>query len=121
ELRLDATIGSDPTLAAELYRPIGKTQLFVAPYAGVGRTTYDLIEEDAVIARYRQHRERVGLNLGVNLGAVSDLRVGFYWGRSTASISVGDPGFPELRGQESGTEIVWRADTQDSAVVPAGG
>jgi len=121
ELRLDATIGSDPTLAAELYRPIGKTQLFVAPYAGVGRTTYDLIEEDAVIARYRQHRERVGLNLGVNLGAVSDLRVGFYWGRSSASISVGDPGFPELRGQESGTEIVWRADTQDSAVVPAAG
>ena len=36
ELRLDGTIGSDPTLAAELYRPIGQTPLFIAPYAGVG-------------------------------------------------------------------------------------
>ncbi len=36
ELRIDGTIGSDPHLAAELYRPLGPTPLFVAPYAGVG-------------------------------------------------------------------------------------
>ena len=35
ELRLDGTIGTDPTLATELYRPIGPTPLFIAPYAGV--------------------------------------------------------------------------------------
>ncbi len=51
ELRLDGTVGSDPTLAAELYRPIGRTPLFVAPYAGVGSATYNLIADDAVIAR----------------------------------------------------------------------
>ena len=77
ELRLDGTIGSDPTLAGELYRPIGKTPLFVAPYAGVGRATYNLIVDDAVIARYRQTRARIGLNLGVNLGARSDVRAGY--------------------------------------------
>jgi NTE family protein len=121
ELRLDGTLGSDPGLAAELYRPIGKTPLFVAPYAGVARTTYNLIDDDAVIARYRQHRSRLGFNVGVNLGARSDVRVGTYVGRSTASISVGDPGFPELRGKETGAEIVWRLDTQDSSVVPSVG
>ena len=36
ELRIDGTLGSDPSVAAELYRPIGATPLFVAPYAGVG-------------------------------------------------------------------------------------
>ena len=36
ELRIDGTIGSDPRVATELYRPIGPTPLFVAPYAGVG-------------------------------------------------------------------------------------
>ena len=36
ELRLDGTIGSDPSVGAELYRPIGPTPLFVAPYAGAG-------------------------------------------------------------------------------------
>jgi NTE family protein len=121
ELRLDATVGSDPTLAMELYRPIGHSPLFVAPYAGVGAETFNFIENDAVIAQYRQTRTRVGLNVGVNVGARSDVRLGGYVGRTTASIKVGNPGFPELSGKETGAEIVWRLDTQDSSVVPSGG
>ena len=121
ELRLDGTIGSDPTAAAELYRPIGPTPLFVAPYAFIGQRTFNLIQDDAVIARYGQTVSRLGLNVGVNLGAVSDVRVGAYVGRSTASIKVGDPGFPELSGKETGAEINWRLDTQDSPVVPSKG
>ena len=72
ELRVDATLGSNPRLGIELYRPIGSTPLFVAPYAGVGRMTFDLIEDDAVVARYKQKLARIGLNAGVNLGAHSD-------------------------------------------------
>jgi NTE family protein len=121
ELRLDATVGSDPTLAAELYRPIGSTPLFVAPYAGVGSQTLNVIQNEAVIARYRQTVSRVGLKVGVNLGAQSDVRVGAYVGRTTASIKVGDPGFPELRGKETGAQAEWRLDTQDSPVVPSRG
>ena len=121
ELRIDGTVGSDPSLAMELYRPIGPTPLFLAPYAGVGSRTLNFIQDDAVIARYGQTVSRLALNLGVNLGARSDVRVGAYVGRTTASIEVGDPGFPELRGKETGAELVWRLDTQDSPVVPAGG
>ncbi len=114
-------MGSNPTLATELYRPIGPTPLFVAPYAAVGRRTFNVISDDSVIARYRQNVSRVGLNVGVNLGAQSDVRVGAYVGRTTASIKVGDPGFPELSGKETGAEIAWRLDTQDSPVVPSRG
>ena len=121
ELRVDATIGSDPSLAMELYRPLGRTALFVAPYAGVGNSTFNLIEDDSVIARYRQSLSRVGINGGVNLGARSDVRVGVFTGRASASIKIGDPAFPEVEGSESGTEIVWRLDTQDRPVVPTGG
>ena len=121
ELRLDGTISSDPTLALELYRPVGLTPLFVAPYAAVGTTTFNLIDDDAVIARYRQTVARAALNIGMNLGASSDVRAGAYLGRAGASITVGDPGFPELTGKETGAEIVWRMDTQDSpAFLPAG-
>jgi NTE family protein len=121
ELRVDGTVGSDPSAALELYRPIGPTRLFVAPYAGVGRHTFDHIEDDAVVARYRQTIARVGLNIGLNLGTHSDVRVGAYAGRSTASIEVGDPGFPELEGSETAAELLWRLDTQDSPVVPSRG
>jgi NTE family protein len=121
ELRVDGTIGSDPSAGIELYRPIGSSHLFVAPYAGIYTQTLNLIADDAVIARYEQTKSRVGLKLGVNLSAQSDLRAGAYVGRSSASIEVGDPGFPELRGSESGAEIVWRIDRQDRPVVPTGG
>jgi NTE family protein len=121
ELRLDGTVGSDPSVAIELYRPIGPTPLFVAPFAGVGRTPFNLIENDAIVARYKRTIARVGLHIGVNLGARSDVRVGAYLGRSTASIDVGDPGFPELHGQETGADLVWRIDTQDSPIVPSHG
>jgi NTE family protein len=121
EVRLDGTIGSNPSAAIELYRPIGSSPLFVAPYAGVGTVTFDVISEDAVLARYGQTRTRVGLNLGANLGTRSDVRVGAYAGRTSASIEFGDPGLPELAGKETGAEMIWRVDTQDSPVVPAGG
>jgi NTE family protein len=121
ELRLDGTIGSDPSLAIELYRPIGPTPLFLAPYAGIGRVTFNLIDDDAVVARYGRTLTRIGLNAGINLGARSDVRLGAHVGRASASIKVGDPGFPELRGRETGAQLVWRVDTQDSPVIPTGG
>jgi NTE family protein len=121
ELRIDGTLGSDPSLGVELYRPIGSTALFVAPYAGIRSLKFNVIEDDAIIARYGQTLTRVGLNIGANLGARSDLRVGAYIGETSASIEVGDPLFPELEGRETAGELVWRVDTQDQPVVPAGG
>jgi len=121
EWRIDGTVGSNPAFATELYRPIGSTQFFVAPYAAIGRRTFNVIRDDSVIARYRQDISRLGGNVGVNVGAQSDVRVGAYVGRRTASITVGDPGFPELSGKETGAEIAWRVDTQDSPVIPSRG
>jgi NTE family protein len=118
---VDATVGSNPSLAMELYRPIGSTPLFVAPHVVAGTATLNIIQDDAVIARYKQKVTRGAAMVGINLGARSDLRTGVYVGRTTASIEVGDPGFPELRGKETGAEMVWRLDTQDSSIVPSGG
>ena len=121
ELRIDGTIGSDPGIAAELYRPIAVTPLFVAPYARAGTATFNFIEDDMVVARYGQTTSRLGLNAGINLNAQADVRLGGYVGHTTASIEIGDPGFPELRGAVTGAELLWRVDTQDSPVVPSAG
>lgn len=121
ELRLDGTLGSDPGVAGEWYRPLGRTPLFIAPYAGVATGTANFIEQDSVIARYGLVTSRAGANIGVNLGAFSDIRLGAYLGRTTAKIEVGDPSLPELAGRDSGVELAWRLDTQDSPVVPTRG
>lgn len=121
ELRIDGTLGSDPGLALALYRPLGSWPLFVAPYAGVFHRTFNVIRHSAVVASYGQQLTRGGMDIGVNLGRVSDLRLGAYVGRLTANVDVGDPGLPEVNGKEVVAELNWRLDSQDSPVVPSRG
>lgn len=121
ELRIDGTLGSDPGLAFALYRPLGSSPFFVAPYAGATHRTFNVIQEGDVVASYGQRLTRGGVELGVNLGRVSDLRLGAYIGRLKANVDVGDPGLPEVNGKEVVAELNWRMDSQDSPVVPSGG
>ena len=121
ELRVDGTLGSEPTIAFDLYRPISSSPFFVGLNAGAAKQHFNFIHEDAIVARYSQSGMRGGAQLGVNFGARSDMRVGVFLGRSEASISIGNPIFPELRGSESGADVRWRMDTQDDPVVPSGG
>ena len=121
ELRIDGTLGSDPGLGFAFSRPIGSTPFFVTPYGGVSHRSFSVIQEDAVVASYGQQLSRGGVDIGVNLGRVSDLRLGAYIGRLTANVDVGDPGLPEVKGKEVVAELKWRMDTQDSPVIPTGG
>jgi NTE family protein len=121
ELRLDGTVGTEPSLVMEWYQPLGNTPLFVAPYAGVLGTNFDVVQDDRVVARYGQTFLRAGLDVGVNLGAFSDLRVGAFIGRLDANPEVGDPGLPAVKGNETVARMVWRYDGQDSPVVPSRG
>jgi NTE family protein len=121
EVRIDGTLGSDPGLGAELYRPLWSTPFFVAPYAAIVNETFNVIRDDAVVARYGQTFTRGGVNLGVNLGRLSDVRLGAYLGHLDASVQVGEPGLPAISGREAVAELNWRFDGQDSYVIPSRG
>jgi NTE family protein len=121
ELRIDGTAGAQPSLGAELYRPIGNTALFVAGAGAIRQRTINFIADDVVAARYSEFRALVGADVGVNLGPDSDLRVGMSVGRLNANVETGDPGLPELHGRETRARLVWRYDGQDSPVVPSSG
>ena len=121
EVRIDATLGSDPSLGAELYRPVGGNVLFVAPYAGVVRSTFNVIADDSVVARYGATVLRGGVNVGANLGRISDVRLGAYIGRLDTEVAVGDPGLPELNGTQTVAQLAWRYNSQDQAVIPSTG
>ncbi len=121
ELRIDGTAGSNPSIAIELYRPIGSTPLFLAPYAGVQTATLDVIQDEEVTARYGQTLTAVGMNIGVNLGRLSDLRVGAYIGHVDTNVLIGNPGLPAFSGEQTGAQAVWRYDSQDNPVIPSHG
>ena len=57
-----------PSLGVELYKPIGATPFFVAPYAGIVDRTLSVIADDALVAKYGETLSRIGLNVGMNLG-----------------------------------------------------
>lgn len=121
EFRIDGTIGSTPSAAAEWYQPLGKSPLFIAPFAGVAASTYEIVRKESVIARYDQTVMKAGASVGVNLGTFSDIRAGAYIGRVDASVVVGNPGLPSISGKQAVGEVVWRYDGQDSPVVPSRG
>ena len=82
--------------------------------------TFNLIEDDAVIARYSQTISRLGLSSGSISARGAIVRIGTYLGRSTAE-RWAIPIFPNCAGRKPAPSCVWRMDTQDSPVVPSGG
>jgi NTE family protein len=50
-----------------------------------------------------------------------EVRLGMSTGHLKASVGAGDPGLPELRGQETRARLLWLHDGQDSPVVPSSG
>jgi NTE family protein len=121
ELRMDAAVGAQPRVGADLYRPIGHSPFFVSLSALAVGIRLNFIQEDAIIAQYDETRAGVGLDLGVNLGRDSEVRAGLSTGHLEASVKAGDPNLPELSGRETRARIRWLHDSQDSPVVPSRG
>ncbi len=121
ELRIDAAIGAQPNIGAELYRPIGKTALFAAAYGGVARRTVNFIQDDTIVAKYNATLSLAGIDGGVNVGRDNEVRFGFAGGHLQTSIGAGNPDLPELSGAVTLMRLRWLHDTQDSPIVPSGG
>ena len=121
ELRIDAAVGVQPHIAAELHRPIGKTPLFAGAGALAARRTINFIQEDTTVAKYNETRAGVGVHAGINLGHDQELRVDITTGHLSASVGAGDPRLPEISGGETRARLRWLHDGQDSPVVPSTG
>ena len=102
ETRIDASIGSDPSFGGD-----------VVPAAGIERDVHRARRrrDVAVVERHsttatplRSTRARApasAIDGGVNAGRYDEVRAGLRYGWSNANISIGDPGLPELEGEDS--------------------
>ena len=121
EFRFDATLGSQPSVGAALYLPLGSTPFFVEPFAGIDKRTLNYIQDDHIVASYGQTRSAVGFDAGFNVGRLDDVRFRTRTGRLDAGVQIGDPGLPDLGGAETVLDLRWTHDGQDSPVVPSRG
>ena len=121
EVRLDAMVGTGFSLATELFRPLGKSRVFVAPRAGLQVSDQETFLETRRREDYRVNRVFAGADVGVSLSRNSEWRVGYTYGRATASVKTGEPGLPRFTGPESVVRTSFVYDGQNEAIVPSRG
>lgn len=85
-------VGTDYQFSTEFYQPLSlDRRFFIAPYAKIGRHFVEAYQEQQSIGEYDLKRLQLGLDLGININNVAQLRTGFRYQDLTAQLRVGDP------------------------------
>ena len=121
EVRVDAIVGTRRGLAAEIWRPLGASPLFVAPRAYYQRTPRNGYLDERLVAEYRFTRTGGGIDLGVTAGRHAELRLGVDVADVGGRIRVGSPLLPQVDGTEKYGTLAFVWDNQTSPVVPTKG
>jgi NTE family protein len=118
----EAQIGRDTFLLTEFYQPVEpRGRFFVAPYAGIGRSTRGVFVGEDRVADYDVDYARLGLDAGAVLGTWGEARLGALWRRVDAEVDSGSPVLPTLDERTAGPRALLFADRYDSAWFPRRG
>jgi len=121
ELRMDLGLGTQQVAAAELYRPIGKKGVFVAPRGYFFRDGLNLFAGDDLVAEYRVKQAGGGIDVGYTTNQRFEIRGGYDVADVRARRYIGDPVLPELTGTQRYFSTRVTFDGQTSPIVPARG
>jgi NTE family protein len=125
EWRNDLSLGNTTELSTSLYQPLGERQVyFVEPRLAYFNRPFDLYQGDIKLAGYRDEGVAVQFDVGANVGAFGEVRLGTLFGRRDFTLDAGPALLPA--GREVGTSIgsalaSFRIDRLDSAAVPRSG
>ena len=121
EVRLDGVVGTRRGVGFEVWRPLGRSPLFVAPRAYFAQTPRNGYVDDDLVAEYRFTRTGGGLDLGVAAGRHAEFRLGADIADLRGRIRIGSPDLPEIDGTEKFATMSFVWDNQTSPVVPTKG
>jgi NTE family protein len=122
EWRTDLQLGTDPALLTEFYQPLSfDSRWFVAPRLDIRQSNLNTFFLRDQIARYRIARGDFGLDIGRELGAVGEMRVGLFRGTGKARVEVGDPSLQNFDFDSGGAFARLRFDTLDNSRFPRAG
>ena len=121
ESRTDFAVGSRYLAGEEFYVRLGQTPLFVAPRAAVTEHTQSVYVDEQLTAEYRIRQFGGGVDFGVGLGRVAEVRIGTDILHTHGSRQVGDPGLPEVSGTERTASLRLEVNGQDAPIVPGRG
>jgi NTE family protein len=106
EFRSDLTLGKEPSLNLELYKPISTSGFFVAPWVSFDQTNECLFEQSASTSEFQVNHYMLGFDLGSNFDKFNELRVGYRIGYQNAATKEG-PSLPDMNGMIRKLEFQW--------------
>jgi NTE family protein len=123
EWRNQFEVGKTRLYYTELYQPLDyKAKVFVAPSAEYLNETFDLFKGQDRVAEYSTVFPHAGLDLGVNVGDVGEIRAGLMYGHLVSQPRIGDPTvLPTLRETLVGPRFMASFDTFDNGSFPSTG
>lgn len=122
EWQTDLQLGTDPLLISEFYQPLTEgSRLFVAPRVDLRQRNLKAFSGEDTIARYRISESELGLDLGMHIGSIGEIRMGAYRGAGRAKVKVGDPTLSSNNFDTGGALMRLRFDTRDDAQFPESG
>ncbi len=122
EIRLDFGVGTRQEAGLELYRRLFDSRLFVAPRGYWTRSSLNSYDEEGeTLAEYTEKVTGGGLDLGLDLGSRSELRVGYDVADFRTRLRVGEPSLPEAEGKNGFASMRFTFDGQTSPIIPSRG
>ena len=117
ELRLDFGVGEQNFASGEFFWRPGKSGFFLAPRAQASRRTLPIYFGERRLADYSLREYGGGLDLGYNFGRLNEIRVGYTALYQKASVFVGSPVLPSLKGLSSSFGFRWVYDGANRPVI----
>ena len=122
EFTVEGQLGRRNLLGVEFLQPLNaRGDLFVAPYAAIERVTLPLFVGERRIAEYLRQEARVGLDLGIALGTLGELRAGPVWREVRFSPETALPLFALLEQRAGGVQVRAAIDRLDDPWFPRSG
>ena len=115
-------LGDDPHFFTEWFQPLSLTNdVFLAPSLRHEIKSYDLVEGDSTIARYRVRESVAAIALGAEIADRGEVRLGLRRGDGAARVRIGDPALVSEEFDVGGAMFELGYDSLDSVYFPTRG
>lgn len=123
ELRVTGNIGGAVAgLSGELYKPLATgSHAFVAPHAYLAHQLDVYYEGSTQLEQYRQKRNGLGVDLGYQFNARTELRVGEDYQWYSVNRTIGTPAESEFSLTPLVTNVKFQYLSQDEVIIPTRG
>jgi NTE family protein len=120
--RNEIQLGTDKLLSTSFYQPLELSQrYFLEPRLYLSETRQDLYDDGERLARYRFKDTGGRIDLGMNLGSQSQLRVGYSAVRRDLRLDTGSQLLPEDNLMDAGVMLSAIHDSRDTPFNPTRG